>query len=306
MMSDANSSAQYFLCYNNQSGTVEIYHATNAGGFHAPTVMASPNELLPPGLTNLVQFIDQPYMLYQKNGDAYASFAQVMPGPAVGSFTITHTEIADLPVSGKLVPISGADGYVAAYDDGGQLTLYQIDLAAKRANRLDSRPWGSGWTALAPLGYNSFVCLNSTTGELCGGIIQDGRIGNPVLYSDPDHPLSGYNGLTPMPFNSGPTFLAYKQHSPDTAPMAYTLEWGLTPTFRHRLTYDKCPADVASIAAFALNHVGGKGVEYFLIYQQTQTAVLALGSSTVTISSGVKPGWPDDNPPPPRRRGSAK
>jgi hypothetical protein len=301
-MAGASGLVPYFLCYNKNGGIIKIGQPiVNGGQFNVSFVPTPQQGVLQLELINLVPFLGHPYLLAQKAGDPNATFVQVVQNAASGLYSIDFWPTG-VPASGQLLPlVSGTEHYIAAYD-GSQLTLYQLDPVSRTTKPLVSQAWGSGWTAFASLGDSQpFIGLKEETGDLRIGQIMNGTLSAPIPVNGLNNPPIGCNALTPLANADGPTFLAYQRYSQNTAPSVYTVDLAQTPPVKYKWTYDDCPQNVASIGGV----LGAQNDEFYLIYQATETATAAQasGGSTLMIASGMKPGYPDDNPPPPRRHG---
>jgi hypothetical protein len=245
-------------------------------------------------------------MLYQNALSSNVSLVTIEVETS-GSYTAKPHEISGLPASDHLVPVSmpfGSDLCVVAYNKN-KIALYKIDRDQKRADLLiHPQTWVSGWTTFAPLadGY-SFVCLNAKTGAIGGVQVAPDQM---RLHIAEGHPLPGYNSLAGL-VGSEPFFVAYT-NSNNLTPQIFSIQWQ-DPLKLNPKPSEDWPPNINWIATFEVAEKIDKSLVYFLIHQTLATSgltrstapSLAGTSSSLMISSGVKPGWPD--PPPPRRRG---
>src|SRR5262245_8706928 len=69
--------AQYFLCYDHESGTLHCGKPSNSAGFRVswPEVAATPP--FPSGLTAFVPFTGQPYFFYQQPDSVTTTLVQL-------------------------------------------------------------------------------------------------------------------------------------------------------------------------------------------------------------------------------------
>jgi len=302
-MQGRNDPYWYLLCYN-EDGSIKIFKlGYDHGVFGAWPQPILKGARLPGGLNyGMMPFIATPYMLYQNAQDSYASLVTVVEEPN-GLYTITHEEISELSASDavQLVPLwmpPSPDLYVAAYDDS-KLSLHKIDLANKRANKIGHDVHlGSGWAAFTPLGGgSSFVYLNVDTGAIGAGQIVGDQLSVQQLAGTP---LAGYDSLAALIGNGGPTFVAYSVEL-NITPQIFCVQWD--PLRIDPKPSEDWPPNISWIATFEVVEDNDSGQNYYLIAQESpatvsltstnaSTATRSTLGGSITISSGVKPGFP--------------
>ena len=119
-------------------------------------------------------------------------------------------------------------------------------------------------------------------------------------------PLPGYNAVAGL-VGPEPFFVAYA-NSNNLAPQIFSIQWQDRLKLNPKPSED-WPPNINWIATFEVAEKTDKPLVYFLIHQtsaisaltRSTTPGLAGMSSSLMISSGVKPGYPDPPPPPHRR-----
>lgn len=301
-MQDQNDPCWYLLCYN-VDGTIKIFKlGYDHGVFGAWPQPVLRETRLPGGLNyGMMPFMATPYLLYQNaNGnDQYASLVTVMEH-SNGTYTAIHEQISGLPVSDdvQLVPLCkppSPDLYVAAYDDS-KLSLHKINLNHKRAHKIGyDIDLGSGWGAFAPLGDgSSFVYLNVDTGAMGAGKIEEDQLS---VHQLDGTPLAGYDSLAALIGNGGPTFVAYSV-ALNITPQIFTVRWN--PLRINPKPSEDWPPNISSIATFEVAE--DQEQSFYLIAQEaSSTVALTSTGPSLMITSGIKPGYPEDDQPPPGR-----
>jgi len=284
--------AQYFLCYDNESGTLHCGKPSNSAGFRVswPEVSATPP--FPSGLTAFVPLAGQPYFFYQQPDSATTTLVQLSQ-PKQNKIAAAAWPI-DLPANATLTPLMFEDKpYVFSYDGGpGTLTLFAISLNDHTAEALDTHDWGTGWTAFAALpDENCVLAYNQASGTLRACVLSENGAVPKITCYETQELGAGWSQLAPVIDNSGPTFLVYAAES-RTAPKIYAIDQFSPTLILNEKAAENWPVDMSGIMPFALSMVGPE--EYYLIHQRFTTVSQGIGGTLLTIYSGSKPGYPDD------------